>query len=436
MLGILVICISSRFGGNQLHMYNPVFCKFSTQEVGHSTNFNYKYPHCLVMWVGSNHLLLFQVSVDMFVLGCRVWTAKICPHSFGSGQIPAQNSQTTSRHIRALFILPFIPTQWTCSIDHSINLEFTNLALYLSTTLNEVRIVDQESTPQVFPNHPFSHQLSSSNPFSLPDVMTFHSKMLWRDSWRSDLITSISTGGVFVHTNTPMFGHSLIQISFRRVFHPHCFFWQWERAGVEFHTPNGEKMSEETTTMAILITSVVGERDLGLVMVFCHPNQAKMEAYDALFAVHQYNSSKPSVVMVRRYSNTPCSPWGMIHSLYLDVGTFFGGITSMQFPLDRLHFGQLLPISRTNVPLPHKVGKECLETYPLSQSSYGMVQRRNTIFPIPSPCQFHHWLLLHYWEETLRLREDQTVILLVPKWRGSGYHPSLKLLQDNTQARA
>ena len=36
-----------------------------------------------------------------------------------------------------------------------------------------------------------------------------------------------------------------------------------------------------------LITNGVGERDLGVVMVFHHPNQAKMEAFDSLSALHQ-----------------------------------------------------------------------------------------------------------------------------------------------------
>ena len=140
--------------------------------------------------------------------------------------------------------------------------------------------------------------------------------------------------------------------------------------------------------MAILIFDGVGKRDVGLVTVFCHPNQAKMEACDALSAFHQYDTSEPRVVVVRRYSNTPFIPYGVIHSLYLDVGILSGGVTSAQFLLDRLHLWWLLPISRTDVLLPHKVREEGLETYPISQSSYGMVCRKNIIFPIPSPCQF------------------------------------------------
>ena len=83
--------------------------------------------------------------------------------------------------------------------------------------------------------------------------------------------------------------------------------------------------------MVILISDGVGERDLGLVMVFCPPNQAKLETCDGLSILHQCDSSEPSVVAVRRYSNTPYSPWGTIHLLYLDIDTFPGGIISVQF---------------------------------------------------------------------------------------------------------
>ena len=206
-------------------------------------------------------------------IGLQGWTAKIHPLSFGLSQIPDQNSQTTSGHIWVLPILPFIPTQWTHSTDHLINLEFTNLALYPSITLNKVRIVDQGSALHSVSIPPI--QLSSSNPFSLPDVMTFCSEMLWRDSWRSDFIMSISTGGVFVHTHTPVFGCSLIQIRFGGVFHSLCFSWQVGKGWVEFHTLTGHKTSGETTNTVILITDGVGKRELGLVTGFCHPNEAK-----------------------------------------------------------------------------------------------------------------------------------------------------------------
>ena len=78
--------------------------------------------------------------------------------------------------------------------------------------------------------------------------------------------------------------------------------------------------------MAILLTDRVGERNLGMVMVFCHPNQAKMEACDALSALCQYDSSEPSVGMVRRYSNTPYIPQGMTHSLIWMLALFQGAL--------------------------------------------------------------------------------------------------------------
>ena len=185
--------------------------------------------------------------------------------------------------------------------------------------------------------------------------------------------------------------------------------------------------------MAILITNGVGERDLGLVTVFCHPNQAKMEVPDALSALHQFNSSEPSVVVVRRYSNTLYIPWGMIHSLYLDVGTFSGNTTSAQFPLDRLHLCCLLPISRTNVCLPHKVWGEGLETYPhLPEFLWdGSEEEHHLSDPIS--------LLVHP-PTPPQLEEDTQVEggsdCHPASTQRSGYHPSLKLLQDNTQARA
>ena len=117
--------------------------------------------------------------------------------------------------------------------------------------------------------------------------------------------------------------------------------------------------------MVILTTDGVGERHLGMVMVSCHHNQVKIGACDALFILHQCNSSKLSMVLVRRYSYTSYFPRGMSHLLYLDVDTLSGGATSTQFPLDRLHLHWLLPFSRSEVLLPHEVGEEGLEAYPL-----------------------------------------------------------------------
>ena len=115
----------------------------------------------------------------------------------------------------------------------------------------------------------------------------------------------------------------------------------------------------------------------------------------------------------------------MTHSLYLDVDTFSGCVTSAQFPLDRLHLHWLLPISRTEVLLLCKVGEEGLETYIyLLEFLWDGSEEEHHLFD-PSPCQFPHWLLLCNCKRALRLREDQTVIPLVPRWRGQATtHPS------------
>ena len=105
---------------------------------------------------------------------------------------------------------------------------------------------------------------------------------------------------------------------------------KWGRAGVEFLNLTGLKKSRETTNSTILLTNGVGEKDLGMVMVFCHPDQARIEACDALSALCQCDSSEQNVV-VRRYSKTAYIPRGMCSSLYLDMSTFSGMLLMPNF---------------------------------------------------------------------------------------------------------
>ena len=128
-------------------------------------------------------------------------------------------------------------------------------------------------------------------------------------------------------------------------------------------TNTGPRTSGEATPMVILITDGVGEESLGMVMVFCHHDQSKMEASDALSALYQWDSPEPSVMVVRRYTNTPYIPWGTSWLLYLDVSTLSGG-SSAQFPLDCLCLWRLLPYSKTEVLLPHKEGGMGYKVYP------------------------------------------------------------------------
>ena len=116
--------------------------------------------------------------------------------------------------------------------------------------------------------------------------------------------------------------------------------------------------------MVILVTDGVGEGNLGMVTTFWYHNQAKMEASDAHCTLHQCDSVKPSVVVVRRNTNTPCIPWGSSHFLYLDVSSLTRGTSSVQFPLDQLCLCSLLPYSDIEVVLPQKEGEVGLKVFP------------------------------------------------------------------------
>ena len=130
-----------------------------------------------------------------------------------------------------------------------------------------------------------------------------------------------------------------------------------------------------------------------MVTFFCHPKQARMEACNGPFALCQCDSCELSVVVVRRYFNTPYIPRRTSHSLYLDMGTLSRGIASTQFPLDRMHLCQLLPFSKTEVLLPIKVGGEDLKTYPhLSEFLWDSLEEDHCLsgpiplsIPLPAP---------------------------------------------------
>ena len=85
----------------------------------------------------------------------------------------------------------------------------------------------------------------------------------------------------------------------------------WGKAKMEFVTSNGPKISGEVAPMAILVTDGMGEGYLGMVITFCCHDQAKLEASDALSALHQHYLMEPSVVVVRRYTTLPISLEGL-----------------------------------------------------------------------------------------------------------------------------
>ena len=142
------------------------------------------------------------------------------------------------------------------------------------------------------------------------------------------------------------------------------------------------------------------------------------------------------MVVVRRYSDIPYIPRGMSHSLLSGHRHFLRGIASTQFPLDRLHFCQLLPFSGSEVLLPCEVGEEGLETYPhlpefLWDSSDEEHHLSNPSFlsvPLPAPP-----LPLEEGTQTEGGGDNHPAST---QTEGLGYHPSLKLLREANQARA
>ena len=82
----------------------------------------------------------------------------------------------------------------------------------------------------------------------------------------------------------PLLGTFQFRLISERPFACIASFDMWGNVGVEFITCTSQKISVEATPKAILITDGVGEGNLGMGTTFCHHNQAKMEASDALSA--------------------------------------------------------------------------------------------------------------------------------------------------------
>ena len=198
----------------------------------------------------------------------------------------------------------------------------------------------------------------------------------------------------------------------------------WEKARMEFITSNSQKISGQTIPNVILVIDGVGDGYLGMVTTFCCHNQAKIEASDALSALYQCDPPDPSVVVVRRYTNTPYILWGSSCLPYLEVSTLSEGTSSTQLPLYWLHLHRLLPFSDTEVVLHWEEGEMGLKVF------------------------------LHFWEALWQSSGEEhnlsdLISLLVPSLasnphqeegiqmeEGLSFHPALKLLQDVNQARA
>ena len=149
-----------------------------------------------------------------------------------------------------------------------------------------------------------------------------------------------------------------------------------------------------------------------------------MEALEVLDALHQHDSSEPSVFVVRRYTNTPFIPQGTSRLLYLNVSDLPRGTSSTQCPLNCLYLWKLLPYSKAEVLLPHEEGKMGYRTYPLSQevlwkfSKEPQCLSNPVLLSMPSPAPPPHL------EEGIQMEGKL------------GYNPALQHLQDFNQAIA
>ena len=152
------------------------------------------------------------------------------------------------------------------------------------------------------------------------------------------------------------------------------------------------------------------------------PWSTKVEASEALSAPYQHNSPEQSVVVVRRFTNSPYLPQGSFGFLYLDVTTLSGGTSSTQFPLDQLQLCRLLPYSNTEVFLPWEEGEEGFKAVSLLPGDF-VEKLWGRALSIQANTSISSLITPHLHQEEGSQTEE-----------GSGFHPVLKWLQGISQA--
>ena len=111
-------------------------------------------------------------------------------------------------------------------------------------------------------------------------------------------------------------------------------------------------------------------------------------------------------------------PQGTTQSLYLDVS-----ILSTQFPLESLCLWRLIPFSKDEISLPHKMGNSSLAVYTLTMEAlWQSSEERNCLSDPISLSPGSSGFLLQGDKNTHMERE-------------SGYHPDLWWLQEHQQAK-
>ena len=171
-------------------------------------------------------------------------------------------------------------------------------------------------------------------------------------------------------------------------------------------SPAMTKMSVEAIPFAILVTDWGGRKpghDDHLLL----PWSIKMEASNALSAIHQCDLLEPSVVIVRRYGNTPYMPQGSSCLPYLDISTL-----SRALPLPNSHqtsyvYTDCSPSLTPKWSCLEKRERWGWKCFPISERLHDKFQKRSTTSLTQFCCWFLHWPLIPGKKRAPRWSKDQ-----------------------------
>ena len=107
-------------------------------------------------------------------------------------------------------------------------------------------------------------------------------------------------------------------------------------------TPAEKQWVRRLSPWQFMVTNGVDEGSLGMVTIFCHSDQAKVEPLAMLSTLLQWDSPELGVVVMKIFTNSPYFPWGSIGLPFLDIATLSEAISTVQFPLSWLCLHQLL----------------------------------------------------------------------------------------------
>ena len=222
-----------------------------------------------------------------------------------------------------LFYPLLLPSHWDQMLSSLIPIDADAQLIDLSQYPSKPRLIyklcysKQGSTPpgvSILPIHLKTNLIML--PF-IPDATIKGYKKLGGDSSRSFFTSVVSRGEVEVYPWGSISGCLSFWIALERLFAHLASPSMWKQAGVEFTLDSGQKISGEIVPVAVLVTDKVEEGSLGMVTTFCHHDQAKVESSEALSTKCQWDSPKPSVVVVKIFANSPYLLQGTSSFLYL-----------------------------------------------------------------------------------------------------------------------